>query len=112
MSRLEETHTLAKTGYLSPDATFELVKDALQREATVRDKLVAAGASPTQLERLDRIKGHLNNLGLPVPAAAYSRMPAREADAYRKVFKELIKAAPSMSAALQMMENVLTATSE
>ena len=112
ISRLEETHFLAKTGYLSTEATFDLVKDALQREAIVRDKMVTAGASPTQLERLDQIKDQLSNLEHHVPAPAYAGMSVPEADAYRKVFKELVKAAPSVSAALQMIENVMTATSE
>ena len=112
ISRLEEAHALAKTGYLSTEATFELVKDALQREAAVRDKMVTAGASLTQLERLDQIKDQLSNLEPHVPAAAYAAMAVPEADAYRKVFKELVKAAPSVSAALQMIENVLTASSE
>ena len=112
LSTLEEMHALAKTGYLSPDTTSELVNDALQRESAVRDKMVAADASSTHLERLDRIKDQLSNLGPPIPAAAYAGMASPEADAYQKVFKELVKAAPSVSAALQMIENVLTATSE
>lgn len=112
MASLEETHTLAKTGYLSTDATIEMVKDALQREAAVRDKMVNASASPKQLERLDRIRDQLSSLGPPTPAAAYAAMASADADAYRKVFKELVKAAPSVSAALQMIENILTETSE
>ena len=112
ISRLEETHALAKTGYLSAEATFEIVKDALQREAAVRDKMVTAGTSPTQLERLDQIKDQLSNLEPHVPATVYTGMAVPEAEAYRKVFKELVKAAPSVSAALQMIENILTATSE
>ena len=112
ISRLEETHALAKTGYLSTEATSELVKDALQREAAVRDKMVTADTSPTQLERLDQIKHQLSNIEPHVPAAVYTGMAAPEADAYRKVFKELVKAAPSVSAALQMMENILSGTSQ
>ena len=112
ISRLEETHALAKTGYLSAEATFELVNDALQREAAVRDKMVTTGSSPTQLKRLDQIKDQLRNLEPPVPATAYAGMAVPEANAYRTVFKELVKATPSVSAALQLIENILTATSE
>ena len=112
ISRLEETHALAKAGYLSTEATSELVKDALQREAAVRDKMMTAGTTPTQLERLDQIKVQLSNLDPHVTAAVYTGMTIPEADAYRKVFKELVKAVPSVSVALQTMENVLTATSE
>ncbi len=112
ISRLEETHALAKTGYLSAEATFELVNDALQREAAVRDKMVTTGSSPTQLKRLDQIKDQLRNLEPPVPATAYAGMAVLEANAYRTVFKELVKATPSVSAALQLIENILTATTE
>ena len=110
MASLEETHTLAKAGYLSTDATIEMVNEALQREATVRDKIVDAGASPTHLERLDRIKDQLNNLRPLVQAAPYEGMTSAEANAYQKVFQELVKATPSVSAALQIMENILTTT--
>ena len=112
LSLLEDIHPLARAGYLSPDATIEMVNDALRRESEVREKIASVVASCMHLERLDQIKDQLTNLGTPAPAPAYARMTEQEANAYRSVFQELLKAAPSVGSALQMIENVLSAPSE
>ena len=107
VSLLEDVHNLAMAGYLSPDAATELVKGALQRESTIREKLVSMCTPPQGLEKLDQVKERLSSFSSPAPNAAYAEMPSLEVETYQRVFRELVKTAPSVRSAKQMIENIL-----
>ena len=109
LSSLEDMCTLATAGYLSQYDTDQLVNDALRREASVRRTALSTQPSPAHLERLDRVNYLLANLGTPAPAASYENLTPVEVAAYQKVFQEVVKAAPSVRSALQVIENVLGA---
>ena len=107
LSLLEDVHALATAGYLSPDAAAELVDGASQHESAVREKMVSKGTLSTHLERLDEAKERLSNFSPPAQSAVYAEMTSYEAEAYQRVFRQLVKAAPSVRLAKQMIENVL-----
>ena len=107
VSTLEDLHALASTGYLSPEAANALVKDAMEREAAVREKIVSDGTLPHHQKRLDQAKKRLCNFTAPAVAAVYSEMTAPEVEAYQQVFQKLVKSAPSVSSARQIIENML-----
>ena len=112
LSLLEDVHALATAGYLPPDAATELVKDALQRESVVREKMVLAGTLPTHLKRLDQAKKRLRNFTVPVTATVYVGMTPLETEVYQRVFQELVKTLPSLQSAKQLIETVLSGESK
>ena len=110
LSILEDTYDLAATGYLSENNSAELVKDTLKREAKVREEMASANTLSTHWERLDLVKARLSKFKTPTPAEPYEKMPPHEVEAYRRIFQELVKSAPSIRSAKQIIENVLSGT--
>ena len=108
LAMLEDLHALAAAGYLAPDAATGLVKDALQREQVIREKIALPGISPAHVERLDQAKSQFETFTCPEQAAAYEGMTEAEVKAYQQVFQELVQATPSVGSAKRMIENVLT----
>ena len=112
LSLLEDIHDLATAGYLGPDAATGLVRDALQREQTIRDKPASGDVSRAHVERLDEAKERFGSFMPPKLAAGYADMTAAEVKAYHRAFQEAVTATPSLGTAKRIIENVLRGTQD
>lgn len=110
VSRLEDAHTLATSGYLAPIAAATLVKEALQYEQVVHEGKNRTILPPTHLAKLNQAKERLENFVPPEQANAYVGMTTAKVEAYQQVFQELVNATPSVGFAMRIIENILLPT--
>ena len=104
---LEDTYSVASSGYLSDDDCVELVDRALRREQEIRQGMESTGTLSKHLDRVDLTKKNLRNFTTPKPHAAYAAMSQIEVATYQSIFHNLIESMPSISSATKIMESVL-----
>ena len=104
---LEDTYSVASSGYLSDDDCIELVDHALGREQDIRQGMESTGTLCKHLTRINLTEKNLRNFTTPKPHAAYASMSQIEMATYQSIFRNLIKSMPSISSATQIMESVL-----
>ena len=104
---LEDTYSVASSGYLSDDDCVEVVDRALRREQEIRQGMESTGTLSKHLDRVNLTEKNLRNFTTPRPHAAYAAMSQIEVATYQSIFHNLIESMPSISSATKIMESVL-----
>ena len=107
LASLEDTYQLAASGYLSDSDSRRLVKTALERELTVRELVQSVEALHPNLTRLDNVKYALTNFTTDTGSRPYAEMTQSEAETHQKIFRKLIEVSPSLSSAVQVIQDIV-----
>ena len=111
LSEIEETHDLAKSGYLTADDATALVRQALQQIASLRKGILSVKLGTESIDRLDNVETSLNNFKNGAKPWQFARMPPSDIDAYQRMFQVLANASPSPRTAKDLMSAILAQTS-
>lgn len=104
---IEATYELASSGYLSANATRELISEKLLAINEVQEKIVALEKGKEGVAKLEQLKKKLSGFKARRGRPSFVGIPAREVETYRKFFHILAKISSSPSAAMKTIKAVL-----
>lgn len=109
---IQEAHRLARTGLLSDADAALLIQEARLQEAAARERMIKAGASPDELEELDRAHENLDEAEAARRPDPYAGLHPRAAEAYRRTAAEMARSLASPGQAQRIMERILGAAEQ
>ena len=112
LSDIEETHDLAKSGYLTADDATALVRQALQQIPSVRESILSLQLGTDNVDRLDMVKTSLANFRNGAKPSQFADMSPFDIAAYQRMFHVLATASSSPRAAKELMTAILARTSD
>ncbi len=112
LSDIEETHALAKSGYLTADDATALVRQALQQIPSVRESILSLQLGTDNVDRLDMVKTSLANFRNGANPSQFADISPSDIAAYQRMFHVLATASSSPRAAKELMTAILARTSD
>ena len=108
---IEDLYALATTGYLTPEDSAGLVKEALWEVEEVSKSIGKCNLDNGTLERLNDVTDKLNSFSVDTEMQRFGDMPQSEVAVCQRIFGALATLAPSPGSAREMIEMVLAETS-
>ena len=112
LCNIEDMYDLAASGYLTIEDSEVLVARALLDSERLRERVQESGFGKSCLSRLDAIELQLEKLNCGASLHQFDNILPEEITVYQKVFRAVAAIESSPSAAKELIEAVLTETSE
>lgn len=107
LSQVEQTYELATSGYLAGREARSLISDALQHIPSIREAILLLNLGTQYIDRLDGVKRQLLEFNSRKNPRPLNSVGLTQRAAYRQMFHELAKVAPTPSAARDLMAAVV-----
>ena len=107
IGRVEDTHDLATSGYLTAEDAEVLVRRALEQITIVREEALASQLGSESAARLDEVESKLNDFSGDLNYKSFRHIPPTDVAAYQKVFLRIALASPSPRVAKELIEAVM-----
>ena len=111
LSNIEQTFTLAASGYLHRDDAHSLTKHALNRLSSLRHGILALQVDQDLKRRLDRVELQLTNFPNQQVPSPFPTTFGSQQIAYQKLFSALITVSPTPAHAQDLITAILAHTS-
>ena len=108
---IEDLYALAISGYLTPEVSATLIRQALQEVEETRKGISKGNLDNGTIGRLNSAEEKLNNFSVGSEPQLFGEMPPEEAVAYQKVFGALATLLPSPASARELIELVFAEAS-
>lgn len=106
LSEIEDTYELAATGFLGRDDAKALVRDALHRVSTVRERVCTGSSGEVYIEILKEVEKKLNNLQIDDTCFPIEGVSSSEVLIYQRVFRTIVTAMTSPRGAQKVIEAI------
>lgn len=111
LSKIEDTYTLATSGYLSTKDSTGLVQEALREVSELRNSVKSDTLDTSILKRLSSADNNLTNYSADDAQNPYGDLSHTEIAVYQRVFGALSSFADSPRSTKELIESVLTQAS-
>ncbi len=111
LCNIEDLYALATSGYLTPEVSAALIRQALRDVEEIRKGISKGNVDGGTIERLDSVEDKLNNFSVETEPLRFGDMPPAEAVVYQRVFGALATRAPSPASARELIESLFAEAS-